>query len=47
MSDVKARVRESIDRGYSGYDARVLNRATKATRRFSKETRREAEDAKA
>ena len=42
MSDVKARVRESIDRGYSGYDARVLNRATKATRRFSKETRREA-----
>ena len=42
MSDVKARVRESIDRGYSGYDARVLNRATTATRRFSKETRREA-----
>ena len=42
MSDVKARVRESIDRGYSGHDARVLNRATKATRRFSKETRREA-----
>ena len=42
MSDVKARVRERMERGYAGYDARVLNNAVKATRRFNKETRREA-----
>ena len=42
MSDVKARVRESMEGGYAGYDARVLNNAVKATRKFSKETRREA-----
>ena len=42
MSDVKARVRESMEGGYAGYDARVLNNAVKATRKFNKETRREA-----
>ena len=42
ISDVKARVRESMDRGYSGYEGRVLNKAALATRRFSKETRRQA-----
>ena len=40
MSDVKARVRESIDRGYSGYDARVLNRATTATKSSGPDTQR-------
>ena len=42
MSDVKAKVRRGIEGGYAGYDARVLNNAVKATRKYSKETRREA-----
>ena len=42
MSDVKARVRESMDRGYAGYEGSVLNKAASLTRRYSKETRREA-----
>ena len=42
LSEVKARVRESMDRGYAGYEGSVLNKATSLTRRFSKETRREA-----
>ena len=42
LSEVKARVRESMERGYAGYEGSVLNKATSLTRRFSKETRREA-----
>jgi len=42
LSDVKARVRESMDRGYAGYEGSVMNKATSLTRRFNKETRREA-----
>ena len=42
LSDVKARVRESMERGYAGYEGSVLNKATSLTRRFNKETRREA-----
>ena len=42
MSDVKAMVRESMDRGYSGYRGSVLNKATSLSRRFTKETRRQA-----
>ena len=42
LSEVKARVRESMDRGSAGYEGSVLNKATSLTRRFSKETRREA-----
>ena len=42
LSDVKARVRENMERGYGGYDGAVLNKAASLTRRYSKETRREA-----
>ena len=42
MSDVKAKVRRAMEGGYAGYDARVLNNAVKATRKYNKETRREA-----
>ena len=42
LSEVKARVRESMERGYAGYEGSVLNKATSLTRRFNKETRREA-----
>jgi len=42
MSDVKARVRESMDRGYAGYEGSILNKAASLTRSYSKETRREA-----
>ena len=42
LSEVKARVRESMERGSAGYEGSVLNKATSLTRRFSKETRREA-----
>ena len=42
LSDVKARVRESMERGYAGYEGSVMNKATSLTRRFNKETRREA-----
>ena len=42
LSDVKAMVRESMDRGYAGYQGSVLNKATSLTRRFNKETRRQA-----
>ena len=42
MSDVKAMVRESMDRGYAGYRGSILNKATSLSRRFSKETRRQA-----
>ena len=42
LPDVKARVRESMDRGYAGYEGSVMNKATSLTRRFNKETRREA-----
>jgi hypothetical protein len=42
ISDVKARVRENMDRGYGGYEGSVLNKAASLTRRYTKETRREA-----
>ena len=42
LSEVKARVRESMERGYAGYEGSVMNKATSLTRRFNKETRREA-----
>ena len=42
LSDVKSMVRESMDRGYAGYQGSVLNKATSLTRRFNKETRRQA-----
>jgi len=42
ISDVKSMVRESMDRGYAGYQGSVLNKATTLSRRFSKETRRQA-----
>ena len=35
-------VRESMDRGYAGYQGSVLNKATTLTKRFNKETRRQA-----
>jgi hypothetical protein len=42
LSDVKSMVRESMDRGYAGYQGSVLNKATSPSRRFNKETRRQA-----
>jgi hypothetical protein len=42
ISDVKSMVRESMDRGYAGYQGSVLNKATTLTKRFNKETRRQA-----
>ncbi len=42
LSDVKSMVRESMDRGYAGYQGSVLNKATSLSRRFNKETRRQA-----
>ena len=42
LSDVKAQVRTQMERGYGGYRGAVMNEAAALTRRFSKETRREA-----
>ena len=42
LSDVKAQVRTQMERGYGGYQGAVMNEAAALTRRFSKETRREA-----
>ena len=42
LSDVKATIRQSMKEGYGGYRGAVMNEAAALTRRFSKETRREA-----
>ena len=42
LSDVKATIRQSMKEGYGGYRGAVMNEAASLTRRFSKETRREA-----